>query len=201
MREEDSGWTWCPCSWMLEGLFAARDRQGGLGGKVREERERGAVCTGVPEGDVTHARGTVNASAIRQTHEPPCPHLLYLERTEFPHCHPCSRFSPPPILPSADACNSPMLNATFTSLHLRGALHTRFPAATPACLRENLPFPPILRATICEQFMHLVCLRAFIARVHALYRLVSIMRRGRKGWIAGRAGQRGRIGRPPRRKE
>jgi len=32
-----------PRPWMLEGLYAARVRRWGTGGKVREERERGAV--------------------------------------------------------------------------------------------------------------------------------------------------------------
>lgn len=107
-----------------------REREGG--------KKRGAVSTREGQGDVTHARGTVNASAIRQTHEtcpssapfgrrvsrthrisplPPLevpprrfpPASFYLAMTPFP---------PPRILLlPADACNSPMLNATFASLH------------------------------------------------------------------------------------
>lgn len=74
--------------------------------------------------DVTHARGTVNASAIRQMHEtlspPPPPPLRYFERTKFPRLFfsisPTLPPPPPPLPPlQAHACNPPMLNATFAS--------------------------------------------------------------------------------------
>lgn len=88
-----------PRSWMLEGLFAARGRPWGTGGKVREEREREVRSLGTyggPGGDVTHARGTVNASRYptnaprTNPPSPPRSNPVYLERTKFPHCHPCS---------------------------------------------------------------------------------------------------------------
>lgn len=68
---EDSGRTAVPRSrWMLEGLFAVRGRQ--EGGREKEGCGLGRYVRGT-KGDVTHARGTVNASAIRQTHETPSP--------------------------------------------------------------------------------------------------------------------------------
>jgi len=63
------------------------------------------------------------------------------------------------------------------------------PTASPP--RESPADPP--RATICVQSMHLVRLRTFIARAHALYRLVSIMSAGGGGrgrWGRGRRGGR-----------
>lgn len=75
----------------------------------------------------------------------------YLERTKFPHCHPCSgqflpssryplstRSSLSRILP-ADACNSPMLNATFTSLLTFVGFRTRSLPSSLAPLTRSLP--------------------------------------------------------------
>lgn len=88
-------------SWTLEGLSEAMDSR----------KRRGWVGGGRGR-DVTHARGTVNASAIRQMHETPPP---YFECTKFPRL----LFSISPTLPSplppAHGCNPPMLNATFAS--------------------------------------------------------------------------------------
>lgn len=127
--------------------------------------------------------------------KPPRSHPVYLEHTEFPplpplpldsppHPRAVSPFPPPRILLPADACNSPMLNATFASLHLREAPRAfSSPRESPA----NPPLTP--RATVCVQFTHLVRLRAFITRAQALYRLVSIMSMG-----GGHGEWRGRIG-------
>ena len=136
------------------------------------------------KGDVTHARGTVNASAIRQTHEapslpPPHPPTAYLERTEFPHCYPparalslpshllpparCPLYHPPRIL----LCRQmrairPMLNATFDSLHLRRAPHTHLSSALAILARRSTLLS-------CAQFIHLVRLYARLSRAHAVF--------------------------------
>lgn len=86
---------------------------------------------------------------------------------------------PPPrilLLLPADACNSPMLNATFASLST-----LRSTCLPPSSLFSPPPPPPptpptLACATVCVQFMHLVRVYVFIARAHGLYRLVSIIR-------------------------
>lgn len=71
---------------------------------------------GVWEGrrDVTHARGTVNASAIRQMHETPPPPVFRAHQISPTTLLYLSNWLPSPLLP-AHACNPPMLNATFAS--------------------------------------------------------------------------------------
>lgn len=102
--------------------------------------------------DVTHARGTVNASAIRQMHETlPPPPLLPSAISSAPNFPDYSSLSRQRYLlhlllhllfHQAHACNPPMLNATFASpsiyLHSSNPPH---PTPPPPPLMNHRPAP------------------------------------------------------------
>jgi len=148
-----SGWTPVPAPVDAGGSIRGESSTMGDGGKGERggegERCGLSVRMGGPGGDVTHARSTVNVSAIRQTRKLPRVSTPCISNAPnfpiatpaldpFPHPRAMSPFSPPRILLPADACNSPMLNATFASLHLHGTPHALSPTASPA----NPPLTP-----------------------------------------------------------
>lgn len=79
-------------------------------------------------------------------------------------------FPPPRILLPADACNSPMFKCNIHLFTLRPSPSESLCGSHTSPTSSGTP-----RDGLRTQFMHLVRLRAFIARAHGLYRLVSIM--------------------------
>lgn len=101
------------------------------------------------------------------------PSTPHLERTEFPHCHPCSG-SPSPLLP-------PARNVLFFTPAYPSAgrcvqfadVKCNIHLSPPSC-----PLPPPC-ATVCVQFMHLVRLRAFIDSCQSRVRGLARRHRGK----------------------
>lgn len=204
---EDSGRTAVPRSrWMLEGLFAVRGRCRREGGR---EGERGVRSRSVRAGNEggcntctwhgqcirypTNARNSLSLSlppsrGVSRTHRiSPLPPLLGPSLPSHPPSpvRAMSPLPPPRILLPADACNSPDVKCNIRLSPLSWSptrdLFPPLPPGSSLPSRDGSSLSFSLSLFSCAQFMHLIRLRAFIARAHGLYRLVSIMNVGETG--------------------
>lgn len=114
---------------------------------------------------------------VSRTHQiSPLPPLLGPSLSPFSASARCLLYHPRVSFCRQMRAIRPMLNATFDSFHLRGAFHMRSLPSSSVWLRASLArrLFSLSLSLSCAQFMHLIRLRAFIARAHGLYRLVSI---------------------------